>query len=62
MFTLGREDLFSHGDLGLHKGLESIYGKSRVKTPKHVEKIVSAWAPYKTYGCLALWHAVDSEK
>lgn len=61
MFTLGREDVFSLGDFGLRKGLERIYGKQRTRTPKSIEAIVSRWSPYKSYGSLALWHAIDSE-
>lgn len=62
MFTLGREDIFSFGDLALQKGLERIYGKKLTRTRKHAEKIISRWAPYRSYGSLALWHAVDSAK
>ncbi len=60
MFTLGREDVFSHGDLGLSKGLELLYGKSKVRTPKLINSITESWSPYRTYACLALWHAKDT--
>ena len=61
IFTLGREDVFSFGDLGLKKGFSKIYG---VENPKkeEVEKVVSKWTPYKSYGSIALWHCLDSEK
>ena len=62
MFALGREDIFSHGDLGLRRGLETLYGSKKTETRKHVEKIVARWAPYRSYGCLALWHASDTAK
>jgi len=62
MFTLGREDVFSHGDLGLRKGFERIYGKHRSRTQKNIEKITARWSPYRSYGSLALWHAMDSQK
>ena len=58
MFTLGREDIFSFGDLGLQNGFKHLYGK---KTPKQMEKIIAQWTPYRSYGSLALWHAQDSK-
>ncbi|MBI3442507.1 MAG: DNA-3-methyladenine glycosylase 2 family protein [Candidatus Sungbacteria bacterium] len=62
VFTLGREDVFSHGDLGLRKGLVRLYGKSRTRTREHVGRIAAAWSPYRSYACLALWHINDSQK
>ncbi len=62
LFTLGREDVFSFGDLTLKKGLERIYGKHRTATKRRVENITERWAPYRSYGSLALWHVLDSEK
>ena len=61
IFTLGREDVFSFGDLGLRKGFSKVYG---VENPKkeEVEKVVSKWTPYKSYGSIALWHSLDNEK
>ena len=61
MFTLGREDVFSEGDLGLRKGIERIYGKRRVATPKSILRITEAWTPYRSYGSLALWYVNDSK-
>ena len=62
IFTLGREDVFSFGDLGLRKGLERVYGKKRVSTQKRIETIIGRWHPYCSYGSLALWHVIDSGK
>ena len=61
IFTLGREDVFSFGDLGLRKGFSKVYG---VENPnkEQVEKVVSKWTPYKSYGSIALWHSLDNEK
>lgn len=61
IFTLGREDVFSHGDLGLKKGVERVYGKNRTRTRKSIEAITKPWSPYRSYGSLALWHVLDSE-
>ncbi|MEK7172549.1 MAG: DNA-3-methyladenine glycosylase 2 family protein [Patescibacteria group bacterium] len=59
MFTMGREDVFSPGDLGLRKAIKKIYKFKKEPSPKQIEKIVSQWSPYKTYGCLALWGIMD---
>ncbi len=59
MFTLGREDVFSHGDLGLRKGLKKIYGFKKDPSIKTVEKIIKKWSPYKTYASLILWESLE---
>ena len=61
IFTLGREDVFSHGDLGLRKALQKLYGFRDKPNEKQINKIVDKWSPYKSYGCLALWRSVDKK-
>jgi DNA-3-methyladenine glycosylase II len=60
IFSLGRENVFSYGDLGLRKGLEKIYGINKDELKK-IEVIVEAWSPYKSYGSIALWHGLDNQ-
>lgn len=62
MFTLGREDVFSHGDLGLKNAMKKIYAFRKEPSHKRVETITSRWSPYRTYGCLVLWGVVDTKK
>lgn len=59
MFTLHRPNIFSYGDLGLKNGFAKLYG---IKDPtvKDIEVVVDNWAPYKTYGSIALWHHLDN--
>lgn len=59
IFTLGRADIFSFGDLGLKKGLQKLY-KLRKVTEKNVSQIIKPWTPYKSYGSIALWHSLES--
>jgi DNA-3-methyladenine glycosylase II len=59
MFTMARENVFSFGDLGLKNGLMKVYGFKKYPSQERIERIVSCWSPYKTYGCLALWHSAD---
>lgn len=60
IFTLGREDIFSFGDLGLKKGFTKLY---RVENPTkdQIEKVTSKWTPYRSYGSITLWHSLDTE-
>ena len=59
MFTLGREDVFSHGDLGLKNAIKKLYGFKKDPTRKQVEKIIARWTPYKTYACRILWKSLE---
>ena len=59
MFALGREDIFSHADLGLRNGMMRIYGLKSVPDVKKADKITEVWRPYRSYGSFALWHHLD---
>lgn len=59
LFTLKREDIFSHGDLGLRNGFTKLYGVED-PTPEQLEAVVSGWSPYKSYGSFSLWHHLDN--
>jgi DNA-3-methyladenine glycosylase II len=58
MFSLKREDVFSHGDLGLRNAIQKIYGFKEKPTIQQVEKIIKKWSPYKTYACRILWKSL----
>lgn len=59
IFTLGRNDVFSFGDLGLKKGLMKVYGFKKEPTKKQIEKIVNNWSPYKSYASRILWGSLE---
>lgn len=59
MFSLGREDIFSFGDLGLKKGIMKIYGLKKDPTVKQIERIISKWKPYRTYASRILWKSLE---
>lgn len=65
IFTLGREDVFSDGDLGLKKALINLYNlDEHIDKKTYLEKtvaITAAWAPYRSYGSLALWWSLDNK-
>ncbi len=59
LFTLHRENIFSYGDLGLKNGFAKLYSIDSPSTVT-IEKVVSRWSPYKSYGSIALWHYLDN--
>jgi len=61
MFAMGREDVFSFGDLGLKKGIVKVYGFKNIPAQKTIEKIIRKWSPYKTYASRILWASLDME-
>ncbi len=59
MFSLGREDIFSYGDLGLRRAIQKLYKLTREPTKKEAEKISLKWSPYRTYACRILWRSLE---
>jgi len=59
MFTLGREDIFSHGDLGLKKAMVKLYSLNENAAQDEIEEITKKWSPYRTYACQMLWKYSD---
>ena len=59
MFTLGRQDVFSHGDLGIKKTITKLYSLDKDICKDKIEKITNKWSPYRTYACLVLWEMHD---
>lgn len=62
MFSLGRMDIFSTGDLGLKKGLMQLYGWKKLPNEKKLLRTINQWSPYKTYAAKILWKIADSKK
>ena len=61
MFSLGREDVFSHGELGLRRSIEKIYNISN-PTRTRIEAISLKWVPFRTWACMILWSYRDNGK
>jgi DNA-3-methyladenine glycosylase II len=62
MFSLGRPDVFSRGDLGLRKGIMRLYGLRTFPSEKRLAAITSNWSPYRTYAARILWRVADEAK
>lgn len=58
MFCLGREDVFPVEDLGIRKGMWSLFHEDM--TRGEMRERAEPWRPYRSYASLYLWRAVDS--
>lgn len=59
MFSLGRPDVFSAGDLGLRRAIEKLYHIESA-TREDLLRISAPWAPYRTYASRVLWRSLDN--
>jgi DNA-3-methyladenine glycosylase II len=62
MFTLGRPDVFSSGDLGLRRAMERWYALAADAKPIALSELAEQWAPYRTYASMVLWRSLDTPK
>jgi DNA-3-methyladenine glycosylase II len=53
MFSLGREDVFPVGDLGVRKGMWALFGEDMTRA-EMVER-AETWAPHRSYATVYLW-------
>ncbi len=63
LFTLGKEDIFAFGDLGLKNAFMKLYQiseKAQLKTA--MEETTARWTPFRSYGSLALWRFLDNRE
>ncbi len=59
MFSLGREDVFSMGDVGLKRAIQKIYHLKKEPTVKQLERMSARWSPYRTYAARILWRSLE---
>lgn len=55
MFTLGRPDVFSYGDLGLRRGLMKLYRLRKEPSERKTIQLTKKWSPYRTFASMILW-------
>jgi DNA-3-methyladenine glycosylase II len=61
IFSLGRENIFSHGDAGLRRAIQILYKFKTPPTQTQIEKIIKRWSPYKSFASRILWRSLDTE-
>ena len=58
LFSLGRPDVFPVGDLGIRKGMETVFGEGMGR--EEMVDRAERWRPYRSYASLYLWR-VDED-
>lgn len=53
--ALGRADVFPAGDLGLRRGIESLYALQEMPSVAQAAERALAWRPYRSYAAKYLW-------
>lgn len=56
IFTLGRQDIFSYGDLGLRVAFRNLYG---FDSYDEVMRLSEKWSPFRSYACRLLWRSLE---
>lgn len=59
IFSLGRADVFSMGDVGLRNAVAKLYNVDRDNLDA-IGIIVAQWSPYKSYASRLLWKSLDN--
>lgn len=62
IFSLGRPDVFSFGDLGLRNAVKKLYKLRKDPSPARLKQISSKWEPYRTTASLYLWASLDNRQ
>jgi DNA-3-methyladenine glycosylase II len=62
MFSLGRTDVFSMGDLVLKKEIMNLHGWKKLPSERKLAKVLARWSPYRTYAAKILWKIADRNK
>jgi len=53
--SMGRPDVFPAGDLGLRRGIESLYALREMPSIPDAAERALAWGPYRSYAAKYLW-------
>ncbi len=62
IFGLGRLDILPLGDLGLRKGIQTLYSFNENPTDENIIKIAQKWRPYRTIATWYIWRGVRNFK
>ena len=59
IFSLGRLDVLSLGDLGLKRSIQWLYGLKKLPAERTMGTYAKKWAPYRTVASLYLWEVIN---
>ena len=55
MFRLNRPDIFPVADLGIVKGVQTLFGMKRRPKPRTMQRLAEPWRPYRSIAAWYLW-------
>lgn len=55
MFSLGRADMFAHGDLALQEAARRLFALDARPTEKQMRGLAGAWSPWRSVAARILW-------
>ena len=60
IFSLGRPDVLSVGDLGIRTAAARAYALPAPATPEDLRAVAAPWQPYRSIACWYLWRTLDN--
>ncbi len=60
LFSLGRPDVLSTGDLGIRNAVKRHYGLDQPPGPDELQAIAGSWRPHRSVAMLLLWESLNS--
>tara|TARA_Y100000590_G_scaffold341894_1_gene390217 strand:+ start:1097 stop:1714 length:618 start_codon:yes stop_codon:yes gene_type:complete len=60
MFALNRPDIMPYSDLGIQKGIKTLFDLDEMPTKNEMETMSEKWKPYRTVACWYLWKVSDN--
>ena len=60
IFSLGRPDVLSVGDLGIRVAAQRAYGLDDRPDNSTLERIGAPWSPFRSFACLYLWRSLEN--
>lgn len=60
IFGLRRPDVMPGSDYGVRKGVQVLYGRRTLPTPRQVLRYAERWRPHRTTAALYLWRIAES--
>uniref|UniRef100_A0A2P2NHL7 HhH-GPD domain-containing protein n=1 Tax=Rhizophora mucronata TaxID=61149 RepID=A0A2P2NHL7_RHIMU len=61
IFSLHRPDVLPVGDLGVRKGVQSLYGLKELPQPQQMEQVCEKWRPYRSVGSWYMWRLMEAK-
>ena len=61
IFSLGRPDVFPHGDLGVRQSLKRFHGLESLPGKRLAIALASPWRPYATVASWYCWRSIDAK-